>query len=169
LSGVTTASTPSADCYPSTKFDERIRQRSGESVDSLERPAKLRVLPLLRAGDRVGEVEGKGEDKGEDEGEDKGEDEGEDKGEPDVSLEPLAKRHANEGAGACEDGGKDVIARIAEKKLRLAKRTQKAEEKLADAEKEVEKAKAALEERKKDLEEAKAEEAVFHSAIFDVI
>jgi hypothetical protein len=140
---------------PPTKFDERIRQRSGESVDSLERPAKLRVLPLLRAGDGVGKVEGKGED--------------EDKGEDDVSLEPLAKRHANEGAGACEDGGKDVIARIAEKKLRLAKRTQKAEEKLADAEKEVEKAKAALEERKKDLEEAKAEEAVFHSAIFDVI
>lgn len=117
------------------------------------------MLPLLRAGDGVGEVEGKGEDKGEDE----------DKGEPDVSLEPLAKRHANEGAGACEDRGKDVIARIAEKKLCLAKRTQKAEEKLADAEKEVEKAKAALEERKKDLEEAKAEEAVFHSAIFDII
>ena len=103
----------------------------------------------------MGEVEGKGE--------------GEDKGEPDVSLEPLAKRHANEGAGACEDGGKDVIARIAEKKLRLAKRTQKAEEKLAEWQKDLDDVKRKGAELRKDLEEAKAEEAVFHSAIFDVI
>lgn len=109
----------------------------------------------MRAGDGVGEVEGKGE--------------GEDKGEPDVSLEPLAKRHANEGAGACEDGGKDVIARIAEKKLRLAKRTQKAEEKLAEWQKDLDDVKRKGAELRKDLEEAKAEEAVFHSAIFDVI
>jgi hypothetical protein len=38
-----------------------------------------------------------------------------------------------------------------------------------EARKNLEKAKAAVEERKKDLEEAKAEEAVFHSAIFDAI
>jgi hypothetical protein len=44
---------PSADSYPSTKFNDRCRQRSCESNISLEPPAK-KILSLLRVDDKDG-------------------------------------------------------------------------------------------------------------------
>lgn len=59
----TAAGVKPSDSYPSTKFNNRRRQRSGESKISLETPAK-KLLPLLRVDDKDGagdRLEGEGD------------------------------------------------------------------------------------------------------------
>jgi hypothetical protein len=180
--GVATASTtpesakPSADSYPSTKFNERVHQRSGEFDVSREPPAAKRVLPLLRV-DRHGagnssDVKGEGRSphadvktKGSREGDvaDK-QAEGIRKGEVSVEqAEGTRKGDSDKQAeGTREGDDDDITARVAERKLRLAADVQEAQDRLADAEKEVEEA-------RKHLEKAKAEEAKFCRAILKLI